>query len=235
MEAKKRFLEAIRGRVIVSCQALPGEPLYLADQSMMYLMARAAKEAGAPAIRTNGVRDVTAIRRETGLPVIGLIKQTYPDSDIYITPTMAEVDALHQAGAEVIALDCTNRPRPGGKTTAQFLREIRSRYPEAILMADISTHEEGVAAWESGVDLVGTTLSGYTPYSPRQEGPDYDLVRRLSAALACPVIAEGRLHEPRQAAEMLQAGAFAVVVGGAITRPLEIAQRFMKAAAEVAP
>ena len=96
-------------------------------------------------------------------------------------------------------------------------------------MADISTYEEGVNAWKLGMDLVGTTMSGYTPYTPKTDGPDYELVKRLSETIDVPVIGEGRVHSPRQAVEMLEAGAFAVVVGGAITRPLEIAQRFIKA------
>lgn len=229
MNARKAFFEKIKGKIIISCQALTGEPLYVEEKSIMYLMARAAKMAGAPAIRTNSVRDVIAIREETGLPVIGLIKRNYPDSDVFITPTMDEVDALVGAKADVIALDCTGRLRPGAKGPAEFLREIRSKYPDLLLMADISTFEEGLLAHENGADIVGTTMSGYTPYSPQREEPDVDLVRRLSLALPCPVIAEGRIHEPRQAVEMLEAGAFSVVVGGAITRPLEIAKRFIQA------
>ncbi|MDL2318339.1 N-acetylmannosamine-6-phosphate 2-epimerase [Eubacteriales bacterium OttesenSCG-928-A19] len=227
--AKESFLEAIRGRIIVSCQALPGEPLYMEGDSIMYLMARAAKQAGAAAIRTNGMRDVEAIKAETGLPVIGLIKRKYPDTEVYITPSMDEVDALHAAGADVVALDCTLRPHAGGLHINDFLRQIREKYPAMPLMADISTLEEGVNAWKQGVDFVGTTLSGYTPYSPMGVGPDFELVRKLSEAIDIPVIAEGKVHEPSQAVELLACGAYAVVVGGAITRPLEIATRFIQA------
>ena len=226
---KEELFERIRGKVIVSCQAVPGEPLYVEEKSIMYLMARAAKQAGTPAIRTSSIRDVIAIKEETGLPVIGLIKIQYEGYESYITPTMKEVDELVEAGSDVIAIDCTNRKRGDGKSINEFIREVREKYPDAILMADISTYEEGVNARDMGMDIVGTTMSGYTDYSPKLDGPDYELVKRLSEALDIPVIGEGRVHSPEQAVEMLKAGAFAVVVGGAITRPLEIAQRFMKA------
>ena len=226
---KEELFERIRGKVIVSCQAVPGEPLYVEEKSIMYLRARAAKQAGTPAIRTSSIRDVIAIKEETGLPVIGLIKIQYEGYESYITPTMKEVDELVEAGSDVIAIDCTNRKRGDGKSINEFIREVREKYPDAILMADISTYEEGVNARDMGMDIVGTTMSGYTDYSPKLDGPDYELVKRLSEALDIPVIGEGRVHSPEQAVEMLKAGAFAVVVGGAITRPLEIAQRFMKA------
>ncbi|MDE6919894.1 MAG: N-acetylmannosamine-6-phosphate 2-epimerase [Lachnospiraceae bacterium] len=226
---KQELFERIKGKVIVSCQAVPGEPLYVEEKSIMYLMARAAKQAGTPMIRTSSVRDVVAIKEETGLPVIGLIKVQYDGFESYITPTMKEVDALVEAGSDIIALDCTDQKRGDGKTAGEFIREIREKYPDAVLMADISTYEEGVNAWKSGVDLVGTTMSGYTAHSVKLDGPDYELVRKLSATVDIPVIGEGRVHSPEQAVEILDAGAYAVVVGGAITRPLEIAQRFIKA------
>lgn len=224
---KKEFLENIKGKIIVSCQALPGEPLYVEEKSVMYLMARAAKMAGAPAIRTSGVRDVLAIKAETGLPVIGLIKIQYPGFESYITPTMKEVDELVAAGSDVIAIDCTDRKRGDDITAADFIRKVREKYPEEILMADISTLEEGITAARCGVDMVGTTLSGYTSYTKKTDGPDIELVKKLSEALDIPVIGEGRIHYPHQVREVLDSGAFSVVVGGAITRPLEIAERFM--------
>ena len=226
---KEDLFAQIKGKIIVSCQAVPGEPLYVEEKSIMYLMARAAKQAGTPMIRTSSIRDVVAIKEETGLPVIGLIKVQYDGFESYITPTMKEVDALVEAGADVIAFDCTDQKRGDGKSISEYIKEVRAKYPEAILMADISTYDEGVNAWKLGMDIVGTTMSGYTPHSPKLDGPDYELVRRLSDTLDIPVIGEGRVHSPQQAVEMLDAGAYAVVVGGAITRPLEIAQRFMKA------
>lgn len=229
---KQELFDRIKGQVIVSCQAIPGEPLYVEEKSIMYLMARAAKRAGTPMIRTSSIRDVVAIKEETGLPVIGLVKIQYPGFESYITPTMKEVDDLVEAGSDVIALDCTFQKRGDGKTISEFITEVRNKYPEAILMADISNYEEGVNAWKLGMDLVGTTMSGYTAGSPKMEGPDLELVRRLAEIVDVPVIGEGRIHYPDQAVKVLEAGAHAVVVGGAITRPLEIATRFINAVKE---
>lgn len=226
---KEELFERIKGKVIVSCQAVPGEPLYVEEKSVMYLMARAAKQAGTPMIRTSSIRDVIAIKEETGLPVIGLVKVQYEGFESYITPTMKEVDDLVAAGSDIIALDCTQQKRGDGKTISEFITEVRTKYPDTVLMADISTYEEGINAWKLGMDIVGTTMSGYTSYTEKTDGPDYELVKRLVAAVDIPVIGEGRVHYPQQAVEMLDAGAFAVVVGGAITRPLEIAQRFISA------
>lgn len=223
------LLSVIHKSIVISCQALPGEPLYCEEMSIMPFMAKAAKEAGAKCIRTSSVRDVVAIKEATGLPVIGLIKRKYEGYDSYITPTMTEIDELAAAEADIIALDCTMRTRGDGTTINEFLARIREKYPDTPLMADISTIREGLNAEKCGVDLVGTTLSGYTPYSPSIEGPDFDLVKGLVEQLSVPVIAEGKIHTPEQALEMLHAGAYAVVVGGAVTRPLEIAKRFYKA------
>ena len=226
---KNEILNLIRGSLIISCQALPGEPLYVEEKSVMYLMARAAKLAGAKCIRTNSVRDVREIKAETGLPVIGLIKQVYEGYEPYITPTMKEVDELVEAGADIIATDCTLRKRGDGLTPEEWVAKIRRRHGDVLLMADISNYEEGVQAWKAGVDFVGTTMSGYTPCSRQEDGPDLELVRALSQTVDIPVIGEGKVHYPEQAVEMLGAGAYAVVVGCAITRPLEIARRFMAA------
>lgn len=225
---KQELLEKIKNQLIVSCQALPGEPLYVEEKSIMYLMARASKQAGACAIRTNSVRDVIAIKEETGLPVIGLIKRQLEGYDSYITPTMEEIDALVAAGSDIVASDMTFRRRGDGLSPGEYLKAIKEKYPEIILMADISTYEEGVSACRCGADLISTTMSGYTSYSPQIEGPDFELVARLSQDLPIPVIAEGRIHTPEQAAEALRQGAHAVVVGGAITRPKEIAGRFVR-------
>lgn len=227
--SKEEVLKAMKHSIIVSCQALPGEPLYVEEKSIMYLMARAAKQAGATCIRTNSVRDVIAIKEETKLPVIGLIKKQYEGYESYITPTLKEVTELVEAEADVIALDCTMRRRGDGTTINEYIAKIKELYPDLVLMADISTYEEGVNAWKCGVDLVSTTMSGYTPYSLKVEGPDFELVKKLVEAVDIPVIAEGRVHTPELAKAMLETGAYAVVVGGAITRPFEIATRFMSA------
>ena len=228
----EQILEAIRNTMIVSCQALPGEPLYCEEMSLMPFMAKAAQEAGCRCIRTSSVRDVVGIKEKTGLPVIGLIKRVYEGYEGYITPTMKEVDELVAAKADIIALDCTMRARGDRMTINEFLKKIREKYPYILLMADVSTLEEGINAWKCGVNLVGTTLSGYTAYSPKKDGPDYELVENLVKNVEIPVIAEGKIHYPEEAKKMLELGAYAVVVGGAITRPLEIAQRFYR---EIAP
>ncbi len=223
------ILELTKGSIIVSCQALPTEPLYCEEMSLMPFMAKAAQMAGSKCIRTSSLRDVVAIKKKTGLPVIGLIKRQYEGYDTYITPTMKEIDELVAAESDIIALDCTYMKRGNGQTINEFLEEIRGKYPDIALMADISTAEEGINAWKCGVNLIGTTMSGYTPHSAKTDGPDYELVSSLVNAVSVPVIAEGRVHQPEQAKKMLELGAHAVVVGGAITRPLEIAQRFYKA------
>ncbi len=226
---KSELLNTIQGKVIVSCQALPGEPLYVEDNSIMYLMARAAKEAGACAIRANGINDIISIKQETGLPVIGLIKKEYPGYESYITATMLEVDQLVDAGADIVALDCTLRKRGDGLAVGEYIALIKEKYPDIVLMADISNYEEGVNAWKAGVDLVGTTMSGYTENSPKSSGPDSELVKKLAKTVTIPVIAEGRIHYPEQVTKMFENGAYSVVVGGAITRPKEIASRFIAA------
>lgn len=216
---------AIRGRLIVSCQALPDEPLF--GSAIMARLAVAAEQGGASAIRANTPEDVAAIREVTALPIIGLWKVDVPDYDVYITPRVAHARALADAGADIIALDATERPHPEG-TTAEFIAAVR-RETGLPVLADISTYEEGVAAANAGAELISTTMSGYTPYSPQQRGPDLELVARLSAALTAPVIAEGRISTPAEARAALDAGAWAVVVGGAITRPKQITERFVEA------
>ena len=223
-KAKEEILADVKGSIIVSCQALPGEPLYCEEMSLMPFMAEAAKQAGSRCIRTSSIRDVVEIKEKTGLPVIGLIKVFYDNYDPFITPTMKEIDELVAVDSDIIALDCTFTKRPDSLN--DFLKAIKEKYPDVVLMADISTYEEAINAYECGVDLVGTTMSGYTPQSQSFPKPNFELVERLAKELPIPVIAEGHVHTPAQAKKMLELGAHAVVIGGAITRPLEIAQRF---------
>lgn len=221
-------IEAIRGGLVVSCQAYPGEPMRTPDT--MCRVAQAAALGGAVAIRAQGLDDLAAIRAAVDLPLIGLWKDG--DDDVFITPTLNHAIAVANAGAHVVALDGTSRPRPDGLTLAETIAAVHER-TDALVMADCSTFEEGVAAEAAGADLVGTTLAGYTAYTEKSDGPDVALVGRLAAALTIPVIAEGRIHTPAQAAAAVAAGAHAVVVGTAITHPTTITGWF--AAAVAAP
>jgi N-acylglucosamine-6-phosphate 2-epimerase len=224
----QQFLDQVRGRLIVSCQAQPHEPLHGA--TIMARMAIAAAQGGAAAIRANTPADIAAIRAAVDLPIVGLYKVDVPGYDVYITPRLADACAVAEAGATVIAVDATARPRPEYATLGAYIAAIHAATSRLVL-ADISTYEEGLAAEAAGADLISTTMSGYTPDSPRLPGPDLDLVRRLAGVLTVPLIAEGRYHSPEQVVAALDAGAAAVVVGGAITRPQEITQRFVGAIA----
>lgn len=223
------MLEQIKGKLVVSCQALENEPLH--SPFIMAKMALAAAEGGAAGIRANSVVDIKAIRQQVALPVIGLIKRDYPDSEVFITPTLREVEELIAAAPEMIALDATQRPRPGGETLAQLVAAIRARWPALLLMADIASVEEALIAEQLGFDCVGTTLYGYTPQTKGHTLPESDFaqLKAVLAAVAIPVIAEGNVDTPERAARCLALGAHAVVVGGAITRPQQITRRFTDA------
>lgn len=219
------ILNQIKGKLIVSCQALENEPLHGSD--IMRKMAKAAKEGGAVAIRANGVNDVIAIKEETQLPVIGLIKRDYPNCDVYITPTIKEIDELIGSGCEIIAMDATNRCHPDKISLKEKVDRIH--LAKRLAMADISTLEEALVAQNVGFDIVSTTLSGYTPYSPQQETPDFELVGQCVKNLSIPVIAEGRIFSIEDIKAVKAQNPFAIVVGSAITRPQIITKRFAEA------
>lgn len=217
------MLDQIKGKLVISCQALPGEPLH--SPMIMGRMALAAKNAGAAGIRAQGVADIIEIKQVTGLPVIGIIKRNYPDSEVFITATKKEVQELLATDCEMIALDATIRPRPNGELLQDLLDQIHAA--NRLAMADCSTLEEAKIAEEMGFDCVSTTLAGYTSYSTQTSGPDVELVKQLVKDCQIPVIAEGKIHTPEQLKEIMNLGVYSAVVGGAITRPQEIAQRFI--------
>ncbi len=226
---KEQLLKQIRHGLIVSCQALEHEPLYTEAGGIMPLMAKAAAQSGAVGIRANSVRDIEQIKAVVDLPIIGIIKKDYPNTPMYITVTMAEVDALVGCGVDILAVQGTSALRPDGKTAAAFIQEIKQKYPNQLIMADIATLEEALACAEAGADFVGTTMRGYTPETEGIHDIDFDFIAQLSQQCPVPVIAEGHIHFPEQAASALDHGAFALVVGGAITRPAEITARFVSA------
>lgn len=228
MEKEKLFAQ-IQGGLIVSCQALEHEPLYTPQGGVMPLMAKAAAQSGAVGIRANTVRDITQIKAVVDLPVIGIIKKEYPGCPMHITVTMAEVDALAECGVDILAVQGTSALRPDGQTSADFIRAIKAKYPDQLVMADIATVEEAMACAAAGADFVGTTMRGYTPETKGIDDIDFDFVATLARECPAKVIAEGHIHYPEQAAKALDAGAFALVVGGAITRPAEITARFTAA------
>jgi N-acylglucosamine-6-phosphate 2-epimerase len=230
MEDRRRrrveaFVAQVQGQLIVSCQALAHEPLHGAE--IMARMALAAVQGGAAGIRANSPEDIAAIRKAVTLPIIGLYKEDIPGYPVYITPTLRHALEVAEAGADVIAIDATARPRPEPGTLADFIGRIHMQTGLPVL-ADIATLAEGVAAVEAGADLVSTTMSGYTEDSPAQRDPDLELVANLSRAINVPLLAEGRYRTPQQASDALAVGALAVVVGGAITRPQEITKYFVE-------
>ena len=222
-------VENLKGKLIVSCQALPHEPLH--SSFLMGRMALAAKEGGAAGIRANTKEDIAEIQAQVDLPVIGIVKRDYEDSKVYITPTMKEIEELMEVKPEIIALDATSDLRPGGKTLDGFYREIRAAYPEQLLMADCSTVEEALHADELGFDFIGTTLVGYTEQSRglKIEADDFAIIREIVAKVRHRVIAEGNINTPEKARRVIELGAFSVVVGSIITRPQLITKSFAEA------
>ena len=222
----REFRDVIPRGLVVSCQAPPGDPLH--GSAFMARMAVAAGLGGAIAVRADGAADIGAIRGAVDLPIIGICKRRYPRSAVSITATFAEAREVALAGGAVVALDGTARRRPGDLALGALIERIHLELALPVL-ADVATLEEGREAADLGADAVASTLSGYTEGAPEVGGPDLDLVRRLAGAVGVPVLAEGRFQTPAEAEMAIEAGAHAVVVGTAITRPHLIAASFASA------
>jgi N-acylglucosamine-6-phosphate 2-epimerase len=219
------IMEQLQHGLIVSCQAKPGSPLR--NSKVMAAMAQAAEQAGAVGIRANGSADISAIRAVVNIPIIGIYKQELPGTDVYITPTIESAREVIAAGADLVALDATARPRSGDLSAAELIHQCRNELNVPV-MADISTLSEGVAAASAGADLVATTLVGYTPYSQHLTLPNFEFIRELILAVDTPVVVEGHISTPAEARRALDLGAYAVVVGAAITQPEYITRRFIE-------
>jgi len=222
-------IENLRGKLIVSCQALPNEPLH--SSFIMGRMALAAKEGGACGIRANTKEDIKEIKSMVNLPIIGIVKRDYRDSDIYITPTMREIDELMEVKPEIIAMDATISIRPNNKTLDEFFKEVKNKYPNQLFMADCSTVDEAIHADELGFDFIGTTMVGYTKQSAgnKIEQNDFEILREIVSKVKNKVIAEGNINTPEKAKRVIELGAFCVVVGSSITRPQVITKSFAQA------
>lgn len=219
------ILNALRGRLIVSCQAYPGEPML--DPRTMAQVARAAVAGGAAAIRGKGLDDLRAMRAAVDVPLIGLVK--VGAQGVYITPTLEDCLRVAETGCEIVALDGTRRPRPDGRTLAETIAGLRAAHPDVLVMADCGSLGDAVAALDAGADVLGTTLAGYSGERPKTAGPDWEFVDEAVALGAAPVFVEGRVHSPSDAAEAVRRGAWAVVVGTAITHPTTITGWFADA------
>lgn len=215
-------LDSLRSRLIVSCQAYPGEPMR--EVAVMTAVAQAVALGGAAAIRAQGLADIEAIRAVVEVPIIGLVKRG--SDGIFITPTCEDCVEVARAGAEIVALDGTTRPRPDGQTLAECIQAIHDH--GAVALADCGSLDDARASIKAGADAVATTLAGYTG-GPPKVGPDFDLLRDMVALDAAPVVAEGRISTPEEAAAAFSLGAHSVVVGSAITHPTSITKRFVAA------
>lgn len=226
-------IERIKQALVVSCQASEGEPLCAPEH--ICALALSAINGGATALRLEGADNVRFVRSRVDLPIIGLTKaKDIREEDrltaVYITPTFDDAAALAKAGADIIALDCTARPRPDGSSVRDIISRIHAELNKPV-WADVSTYEEGIEAAQDGADVISTTLSGYTKETANKEekGPDLVLLERLCKALTQPVVLEGKVWNPDEVTAAFKRGAYAVVVGSAITRPQLITRRFVKA------
>lgn len=228
---KKEVLEQIKGGLIVSCQAEKNEPL--GKPEILAALAQTAVIGGAVGIRACYPENIKTIKDNVDVPVIGIYKKEYSDSDVFISPTWKENQAVIEVNPEIIALDATDRKRPDNESLKKIVDKIRQN-SDSLLMADIDNLENAIKAIKLGFDMIGTTLSGYTratesdsiPYKP-----DFQLIKDLIKTVDgnIPIIAEGRIWEPEDARQIMELGVHAVVIGSAITRPHHITRRFVEA------
>lgn len=218
------LIKQLEGKIIVSCQAYPGEPMRCPET--MAQIAAAAEIGGAAAIRCQGLSDISAIKGRVSVPVIGLWKEGH--EGVYITPSARHAEACIHAGSDIVAIDATGRPRPDGTSFKDTVDAIRGK---TLIMADCSCLDDVKRAIDAKVDIVSTTLSGYVGAKVKPEGPDFDLIKQANEiAGEIPVFCEGRVHTIDDAKKAFVAGAFAVVVGTAITHPTSITKWFVESA-----
>lgn len=222
----RALLDSLKGQLIVSCQAYPGEPMR--HPETMAQVALSAQMGGARAIRCQGLADISAIKAAVSIPVIGIWKEG--ETGVYITPTLRHALCCVAAGADIVAVDATRRPRPDGSTLEQIVTALHDR--GVLAMADCGCVDDALAARDAGFDIYSTTLGGYTADRALSNGPDFEFLDQMVAAFPdTPVFCEGRIHTPEQAAQALEHGAWSVVVGTAITHPLRVTGWYAKVVA----
>ena len=220
------IISPLRGKLVVSCQASPGEPLD--DLHTLSRMAAAVLLGGAAGLRAEGAERVAAFRALTPLPIIGLTKTLDSRSDVYITPSFLSAAAIAHAGADIIALDCTHRRLSESEPWPKLIRRIHGEL-KCLVCADIATMDDALAAEAAGADVVATTLRGYTAETAGIRAVDWPMLETLVDTLTVPVILEGHVQHPEEVTRALRLGVHAVVVGSAITRPQVITARFVSA------
>ena len=231
---KNEIVESLKDGLIVSCQAVPGEPHYMEGITVKF--AECADWAGAAGLRVNSPEDIKAIKEKVNLPIVGIWKIVRNIKDVYLTPNLEAAKAVWEAGAEIIAVQATNHLRDDGKLSYETIKEIKENLPDALIFADIATAEDAKIAASYGADFVAPTLAGYTKAGhfnkvEIKDTPDFNLLRDIVDAVKgtmTKVIMEGKVSTPEIAVQCLYMGAHAVVVGNAITRPHITAKRFVR-------
>ncbi|AYW44745.1 N-acetylmannosamine-6-phosphate 2-epimerase [Tetragenococcus koreensis] len=228
--SQNNVLEKIKGGLIVSCQARKGWPMY--GTEIMVAFAKAAEQGGACGIRATEPQNIKAIKNEVDLPMIGIFKQWYDGYEVYITPTYESAAAIAAAGADIVAMDGTQRNRPNGEALDEIIKKIHKNYPTVLVMADCDNLENGKYAQECGADIVSTTMAGYTKSTRNQQSFNPDLVKEMKEKLTIPIIAEGHISDVEELYTAYKSGADSVVIGTAITRPEIITKKLVESLLE---